>query len=87
MIIGIGNDIVDIRRIEKVLERHGERFITRIFTEVERERAERKANAHRDLCQEVRRQGGLLQGAGHRHARRGVVARHGVVNLPSGRRP
>ena len=34
MIIGIGNDIIDIRRVEKVLERHGTRFTERIFTDV-----------------------------------------------------
>ena len=44
MIIGIGTDLVDIRRIEQTIERHGERFINRIYTEVERARAERKAN-------------------------------------------
>ena len=35
MIIGIGSDLIDIRRIEKSLERYGERFIARIFTEIE----------------------------------------------------
>ena len=34
MIIGIGSDLIDIRRIEKVIERHGERFLDRIFTEL-----------------------------------------------------
>lgn len=45
MIIGIGSDLSDIRRIEKTLERFGERFINRTFTAVERERSERKVNA------------------------------------------
>ena len=36
MIIGLGNDLIDIRRIEKTLERYGERFIARIFTDIER---------------------------------------------------
>src|ERR1700730_16282460 len=45
MIIGIGNDITDIRRIEKIIERHGERFLSRIFTDVERARAERRAKS------------------------------------------
>lgn len=40
MIIGIGSDLIDIRRIEKSLERHGERFIARIYTETERARSE-----------------------------------------------
>ena len=38
MILGIGSDITDIRRIEKVIEKHGERFLARIFTEAERAR-------------------------------------------------
>jgi holo-[acyl-carrier protein] synthase len=43
MIIGIGNDVIDIRRIEKAIERYGERFLNRIFTEVERARSDGKA--------------------------------------------
>ena len=42
MIIGLGSDILDIRRIEKVIERHGERFLDRVFTPVERAKAERR---------------------------------------------
>jgi holo-[acyl-carrier protein] synthase len=42
MILGIGNDIIDIRRIEASLDRFGERFIARIFTETERVRSERR---------------------------------------------
>jgi holo-[acyl-carrier protein] synthase len=42
MIIGLGSDLTDIRRIEKTLERHGERFIARVFTEVERAKSERR---------------------------------------------
>ncbi len=44
MIIGLGNDMVDIRRIEKTLESYGERFIDRIFTPVERAKSDRRAN-------------------------------------------
>ena len=40
MIIGIGSDIIDITRIEKVIGRHGERFLERIFTDAERAKAE-----------------------------------------------
>lgn len=47
MIIGIGSDLVDIRRVEKVIARHGERFLGRIFTEAERARAERRAASPR----------------------------------------
>jgi holo-[acyl-carrier protein] synthase len=46
MIIGIGNDLVDIRRVEQTLERFGERFISRVFTDIERRKSEgRKARA------------------------------------------
>ena len=77
MILGIGSDITDIRRIAKVIERHGERFLERIFTD-DRARARRAPEEpRRDLRQALRRQGGLRQGARHRHARRRVVARHG----------
>jgi holo-[acyl-carrier protein] synthase len=85
MILGIGSDLVDIRRIEKVLARHGERFIGRVFTEVERAKAERRATridtyakrfAAKEACSKA-------LGTGFR---RGVFFRDmGVVNLPSGR--
>ncbi|MCG6207160.1 holo-ACP synthase [Rhodopseudomonas sp. HC1] len=42
MIIGIGSDLIDITRIAKVLDRHGERFINRIFTDVEQAKAGRR---------------------------------------------
>lgn len=85
MILGIGSDIVDIRRIERVLERHGERFAQRVFTETERARADSRANraatyakrfAAKEACAKA-----LGTGIG-----RGVFWRDlGVVNLTSGR--
>ena len=42
MILGVGSDLVDVRRIERVIARHGDRFISRIFTETERAKAERR---------------------------------------------
>lgn len=85
MILGIGSDLVDIRRIEKVIARHGERFINRIFTDIERAKAERRATridtyakrfAAKEACSKA-------LGTGFR---RGVFFRDmGVVNLPSGR--
>ena len=44
MIIGIGSDLIDITRVAKVIERHGERFLDRIFTPAERAKAEAAAN-------------------------------------------
>ena len=86
MILGIGNDVVDIRRIERVLERHGERFIERVFTPVERARAERRTEklragtyAKRFAAKEA---ASKALGTGFRD---GVFWRDlGVVNLPSG---
>ena len=48
MIIGIGNDLIDIRRIEKTLERFGDRFVDRVFTDVERTKSDRR-QARRDI--------------------------------------
>ena len=50
MIIGIGNDLIDIRRIEKTLARHGERFTTRVFTEIERAKSDRRAAPAASFC-------------------------------------
>ena len=44
MIIGIGNDIIDIRRVEKSLERFGSRFTDRVFTQIEQEKSDRRRN-------------------------------------------
>jgi len=43
MILGIDSDLVDIRRIEKTIARHGDRFLVRVFTDVERAKAEKRA--------------------------------------------
>lgn len=91
MILGIGNDTVDIRRIEGVIARHGERFLARVFTPAERAKAERRGDAG---------PGGRVRAATYakRFAakeaaskalgtgfRAGVFLRDlGVVNLPSG---
>src|SRR5437763_1514927 len=47
MIIGIGSDLIDIRRVAKVIERHGDRFLDRIFTDAERARAARRAKSEK----------------------------------------
>jgi holo-[acyl-carrier protein] synthase len=85
MILGIGNDIIDIRRIERTLARFGDRFVTRIYTELERERAERRPTqraatyAKRFAAKEATAK---ALGTG---LKRGVFWRDmGVANLPSG---
>lgn len=91
MILGIGNDLTDIRRVEQTLERFGERFLNRVFTEVERAKSERRIGkggkydaragsyakrfAAKEACAKA-------LGTGFRD---GVFWRDlGVVNLPSG---
>jgi holo-[acyl-carrier protein] synthase len=85
MILGIGNDIIDIRRVEKSIERFGDRFIQRIFTTIEQTKSDRRANraasyakrfAAKEACSKA-------LGTGLNH---GVFWRDmGVINLPSGK--
>ena len=85
MIIGIGSDLVDIRRIERTIERHGERFLNRIFTETERARAERRADRVETYAKRFAAKEACAKALGT-GLRRGVFWRDmGVVNLPSGR--
>ena len=84
MIIGIGSDLVDIRRIERTLERYGERFIQRIFTEEERRKSERRAARAPSYARRFAAKEACSKALGTGF-RRGVFWRDmGVVNLPSG---
>ncbi|NEW86296.1 holo-ACP synthase [Rhodopseudomonas sp. WA056] len=89
MIIGIGSDLIDITRIAKVMERHGDRFLDRVFTEAERARAGRRSKktelvaatyakrfAAKEACSKALGTG-IRQGVWWRDM--------GVVNLPGGR--
>jgi holo-[acyl-carrier protein] synthase len=85
MILGIGSDLIDITRVEKVIERHGERFISRIFTDVERARAERRANRVETYAKRFAAKEACSKALGT-GIRQGVWWRDmGVVNLPGGR--
>lgn len=84
MIIGIGSDLVDIRRVEAVFARHGERFLQRVFTETERARALRKGHAAASLAKRFCAKEACSKALGT-GIRRGVFWRDmGVVNLRSG---
>src|SRR5689334_16378177 len=84
MIIGLGSDIVDVRRIADVIERHGERFIGRIFTATERAKAERRANAVETYAKRFAAKEATAKALGT-GLKRGVFWRDmGVANLPSG---
>lgn len=85
MIIGIGSDLIDIRRVEKTLERFGERFVKRCFTEVEQQKSDGRKNraasyakrfAAKEACSKALGTG-LSMGVAWREM--------GVVNLPGGK--
>lgn len=85
MILGIGSDLIDIRRVEESIAKYGERFLNRIFTDVERAKSEKRANraasyakrfAAKEACSKALGTG-LNQGVYWRDM--------GVVNLPGGK--
>lgn len=85
MILGIGNDLCDIRRIEKSLERFGERFIRRVFTETEQKRSEGRATRASSYAKRFAAKEACSKALGTGF-RRGVFMRDmGVVNLRGGK--
>src|SRR5712672_2163271 len=89
LIVGIGSDLIDIRRVAKVIERHGDRFLDRIFTEAERARAERRAKSEKMVVATYAKRFAAKEACSKALGtgiRRGVWWRDmGVVNLPGGR--
>jgi holo-[acyl-carrier protein] synthase len=85
MILGLGNDIIDIRRVEKTIERYGERFLTRVFTDTERRKSDRRSLRAASYAKRFAAKEACAKALGTGF-RRGVYWRDmGVVNLPSGR--
>jgi holo-[acyl-carrier protein] synthase len=85
MILGIGNDIVDIRRIEATLDRFGARFLDRVFTDIERQKSDSRAGRAASYAKRFAAKEACAKALGT-GLRRGVYWRDmGVVNLPSGR--
>ncbi len=85
MILGLGNDIIDIRRIERTLERYGDRFRHRIFTELERQKSERRHLTAASYAKRFAAKEACAKALGT-GIRRGVFwADMGVINLPSGK--
>ncbi|HUS55664.1 MAG TPA: holo-ACP synthase [Thermohalobaculum sp.] len=84
MIIGIGADLADIRRIERTLERFGDRFIQRVFTEMEQAKSERRHERVASYAKRWAAKEACAKALGT-GLRMGVAWREmGVVNLPSG---
>ena len=85
MILGIGSDMIDIRRIEQVIERYGDRFLDRIFTNAERRKCDRRANRSASYARRFAAKEACSKALGTGF-RDGVFFRDmGVVNLPSGK--
>jgi len=85
MIIGLGNDLIDIRRVEKSIERFGDRFLNRIFTEVEKTKSDRRNQRAASYAKRFAAKEACAKALGT-GLRRGVFWRDmGVVNLPGGK--
>lgn len=85
MIIGLGNDLCEIERVEKTLARFGERFILRCFTEIERTKSDRRAARAASYAKRFAAKEACAKALGTGLSR-GVYWRDmGVVNLPSGK--
>lgn len=85
MILGIGSDVVDIRRIERTLDRFGERFLARVFTEIERKKSERRLQRAASYAKRFAAKEACSKALGTGFSR-GVCWRDlGVVNEASGR--
>jgi len=85
MILGLGSDLIDIRRVEQAIERHGERFLARIFTDIERAKSDRRANRAASYAKRFAAKEACAKALGT-GLNRGVFWRGmGVVNLPGGK--
>ena len=85
MIIGLGSDLIDIRRIERSLERFGERFVNRVFTDIERAKSDRRKERAASYAKRFAAKEACSKALGTGLSR-GVFWRDmGVVNLPGGK--
>jgi len=84
MIIGIGNDLIDIRRIERTLDRYGDRFVERVFTREEQRKARRRVNPAATYAKRFAAKEACAKALGTGF-RKGVFWRDlGVINRPGG---
>jgi holo-[acyl-carrier protein] synthase len=84
MIIGIGSDLCDVRRIEKTLARFGQRFVDRVFTEVEQRKSDRRAERAASYAKRFAAKEACAKALGTGFSRGVFMKDLGVVNLPSG---
>lgn len=85
MILGVGSDLIDIRRIERTIARFGDRFLERVFTSIERQRSEQRGDRAASYAKRFAAKEACSKALGTGF-RKGVYWRDlGVVNLPGGR--
>jgi holo-[acyl-carrier protein] synthase len=85
MIVGIGSDLIDIRRVEKTLERFGERFANRCFTDIERRKSEGRKNRAASYAKRFAAKEACAKALGTGVAHGVLWKDMGVVNLPGGK--
>jgi len=85
MIIGLGSDLIDIRRVAKTLERHGERFKKRVFTEIEQAKSERRRERAASYAKRFAAKEACAKALGTGLSQGVYWTDMGVVNLPSGK--
>ena len=85
MILGLGNDIIDIRRVERTIERYGDRFLSRVFTDIERRRSDGRAGRAASYAKRFAAKEACAKALGTGFRQSVFWRDMGVVNLPSGR--
>ncbi len=85
MIIGLGNDICEIKRIEKTLQKHGERFTMRCFTQIERKKSDARHLRAASYAKRFAAKEAMAKALGTGFSRGVFFKDLGVVNLPSGK--
>jgi holo-[acyl-carrier protein] synthase len=85
MILGLGSDLIDIRRIDETIKKHGERFLNRVYTEIERAKSDRRAQRAASYAKRFAAKEACAKALGT-GLNQGVYWRDmGVVNLPGGK--
>ena len=85
MILGLGSDLIDIRRIEKTIKKHGERFLSRVYTDIERAKSDRRAARAASYAKRFAAKEACAKALGT-GLNQGVYWREmGAVNLPCGK--
>lgn len=85
MIIGLGSDLIDIRRVEKSIERFGERFTHRCFTDIERAKSDRRKNRAASYAKRFAAKEACSKALGTGLANGVFWKDMGVINLPGGK--